>query len=111
MMVGKPSFKDVQKVFLGQKKYLQDNNTIVTPAVYFKDKAQMQRFYSFLKVSERQYKSIWRRKMFGGLGIPPQQFKNKNNLQEFFDDQKNAVVILLSVVDDLIKVKYVAIND
>ena len=76
------SYKDVQEIFLG-KRVQWSNNTAIRPVI-LKDPDLYEMFLKqYVKKSESQWNTYWKRMVFTGQGMPPEQADTQQALLEY----------------------------
>lgn len=71
----------VKKIFLGKKSFWQDGHKIT---VLLQTEKDLHRNFTttILDKTARQFKMYWRRELYSGTGIPPQQFSDDEAIKE-----------------------------
>lgn len=70
----------VKKIFLGKKSFWDDGHKI---DIYLPKEEELHKEFtsSILNKSIRQIKMYWRRQLYSGIGLPPQQFPDDKTIK------------------------------
>lgn len=93
----------IKKIFLGKKTFWSDGHRI---DVYLQNENQLHRAFtkSTLNKSARQFKMYWRRELYSGTGLPPQQLPDDQSVKAAISSNPSAIGYINSRnLDDNVK--------
>jgi len=93
----------IKKIFLGKKTFWEDGHSI---DVYLQKQKDLHKAFTkkVLNKSVRQYKMYWRRELYSGTGLPPQQVINDQALKSEIVSNTRAIgYIHVNNLDDTVK--------
>lgn len=66
---------EIEKIFLGKKNFWENDHRI---EVYLQTENDLHKkfIFSVIRKSPRQFKMYWRRALYSGTGLPPQQYQD-----------------------------------
>lgn len=95
--------ESVKKIFLGKKNFWDDGHKV---EVFLQEKNDIHKEFveDILKRSVRQFKMYWRRELYSGTGLPPQELSDDNAIKETIASNSRAIgYISANSLDDSVK--------